>query len=131
MTWFALTLPLIALALGFTLWPYAGVRRRADASRLEPDLAYDPLLERKEVVLRNILDLEFEHRMGKLSDADYAAARGDLEEEAAAILDQLAAGAAPTPAGAKPPAVCGACSAANPAGNRFCGACGASLEKPR
>ncbi len=142
MTSLVVIFPILALALAFALLPYWYRRERADVSRLEPDVAADPLLERKTVILKNILDLEFEHRMGKLSDSDYASARTEMEEEAAAILDQLES-AAPQPAAVEKqlakavvaartaPAdgmLCPKCQAPNPRGNRFCGTCGAKLE---
>jgi len=51
-------------------------------------LAY--LRERKEVVYENLRDLNFEYKAGKFSDADYQALRASLEEEAAAVLAEIA-----------------------------------------
>jgi len=47
------------------------------------------LRERKEMVYENLRDLNFEHRAGKLPDADYAQMRAALEEDAAAILAEM------------------------------------------
>ena len=47
------------------------------------------LLERKEATYENLRDLSFEHKAGKLSEADYAVQRTLLEDEAAAILAEI------------------------------------------
>jgi hypothetical protein len=51
-------------------------------------LAY--LRERKEVVYENLRDLNFEYKAGKFSDADYQSLKTSLEEEAAAVLAEIA-----------------------------------------
>ena len=47
------------------------------------------LRERKEVVYENLRDLNFEHKAGKIPEADYASMKNSLEEEAAAILAEI------------------------------------------
>jgi hypothetical protein len=47
------------------------------------------LRERKDVVYENLRDLNFEHKAGKLSDADFESQRGLLESEAAALLAEI------------------------------------------
>ena len=51
-------------------------------------LAY--LRERKEVVYENLRDLNFEYKAGKFPDADYQSLKASLEEEAAAVLSEIA-----------------------------------------
>lgn len=51
-------------------------------------LAY--LHERKEAIYENLRDLNFEYKAGKLSEADHASLRTSLEEEAAAVLAEIA-----------------------------------------
>jgi len=51
-------------------------------------LAY--LRERKEVVYENMRDLSFEYKAGKFPDADYQSMKSSLEEEAAALLAEIA-----------------------------------------
>ena len=51
-------------------------------------LAY--LRERKEVVYENLRDLNFEYKAGKFPDADYQSLKASLEEEAAAVLAEIA-----------------------------------------
>jgi hypothetical protein len=48
------------------------------------------LRERKEVVYENLRDLNFEFKAGKLSDSDYQELKTSLEDEAAAILAEIA-----------------------------------------
>jgi len=48
------------------------------------------LRERKEVVYENLRDLNFEYKAGKLPDADYQSIKASLEEEAAAVLAEIA-----------------------------------------
>jgi hypothetical protein len=48
------------------------------------------LRERKEAVYENLRDLNFEYKAGKLPDTDYHSMRSSLEDEAAAILAEIA-----------------------------------------
>lgn len=48
------------------------------------------LRERKEAVYENLRDLNFEYRAGKIPDADYQNLKASLEDEAAALLAEIA-----------------------------------------
>jgi hypothetical protein len=48
------------------------------------------LRERKEAVYENLRDLNFEYKAGKVPDADYQSMRSSLEDEAAAIMAEIA-----------------------------------------
>jgi hypothetical protein len=48
------------------------------------------LRERKDVVYDNLRDLNFEYKAGKVPEADYQSMKASLEEEAAAILAEIA-----------------------------------------
>jgi hypothetical protein len=48
------------------------------------------LRERKEAVYENLRDLNFEYKAGKVPDADYQSMRASLEEEAAALMAEIA-----------------------------------------
>lgn len=48
------------------------------------------LRERKDAVYENLRDLNFEYRAGKFPENDYLAMKASLEEEAAAILAEMA-----------------------------------------
>lgn len=47
------------------------------------------LLDEKARLLQTIHDLEHEHSLGKLSEADYTGLRGHFEREAVTVLDRL------------------------------------------
>ena len=47
------------------------------------------LLRKKETVYENIKDLDFEYKMGKLSDEDYQGLRKDYEQEAYAVMREI------------------------------------------
>jgi hypothetical protein len=48
------------------------------------------LRERKEVVYENLRDLNFEYKAGKIPDADYQSLKSSLQDEAAALLAEIA-----------------------------------------
>jgi len=66
---------------------------REPKGNLEVDLLaeteMDRLLNRKAVVYTNLKDLEFEYRMGRLSDADFKRLEAGYKVEAANILQKL------------------------------------------
>ena len=95
----------------------------------------DELLREKALVLRSLKELEFDQRMGKVSDADFAAISGRLRARALTLmadLDRTAPDAPGNPeAPAAPPAAvagtCPACQTVNDTDARFCKRCGAGL----
>lgn len=48
------------------------------------------LRERREVVYENLRDLNFEFKAGKFPESDYQSMQASLEEEAAAVLAEIA-----------------------------------------
>jgi hypothetical protein len=48
------------------------------------------LRERKDVIYENLRDLNFENNAGKFSEADYQSLKLSLEDEAAAVLAEIA-----------------------------------------
>ena len=48
------------------------------------------LRERKDAVYENLRDLNFEFKAGKFPDSDYQTMKTSLEEEAAAVLSEIA-----------------------------------------
>lgn len=48
------------------------------------------LRERKDAVYENLRDLNFEYRAGKVPDADYQSLKTSLQDEAAALLAEIA-----------------------------------------
>ncbi len=47
------------------------------------------LLRKKETVYENIKDLDFEYKMGKLSDEDYQGLRSGYEQQAFALMREI------------------------------------------
>src|ERR1700728_1679301 len=56
------------------------------------------LEERKAQIYENLRDLQFEFRLGKLSDADYQKTKIDLQSELAKVLAEIDAVDPPVPA---------------------------------
>lgn len=48
------------------------------------------LRERKDAVYENLRDLNFEYKAGKVPDADYQSLKSTLQDEAAALLAEIA-----------------------------------------
>jgi hypothetical protein len=65
-----------------------GVRPR-DLPVPEPESPFRHLDERKAAIYENLRDLQFEYRVGKLSDQDYQATKIDLQKELAAVLAEV------------------------------------------
>jgi len=104
----------------------------------ETDL--DRLLDRKTIIYGNLRDLEFEYKMGRLSEADFAGLGAGYKTEAAAILQQLDRLGAEgnldettgrEVSGRKLPAAarCPSCGAEVIAGKKFCADCGQGLQR--
>ena len=105
----------------------------------ESETPMKPLEEAKVRIYEALRDLQFEYRVGKLSDADYQASKQALQQELARVLQQMdaiapagkgkpaAAAAAATPAPAKAN-VCPHCGASFKEKLKFCGECGKSME---
>jgi hypothetical protein len=72
---------IIALAVVASL---LGVRSK-DLPEPEPVSPFDHLDERKAAIYENLRDLQFEYRVGKLSDQDYQHTKKDLQKELAAV----------------------------------------------
>jgi hypothetical protein len=118
-----------------------------------PDIAHaaetdlDRLLDRKTIIYGNLRDLEFEYKMGRLSDSDFKQLEAGYKNEAAVILQKLdslgasgklnevikkdiAPGKAKQPAsGMKPKhgARCPSCGSEVFEGKKFCADCGHKL----
>jgi hypothetical protein len=102
-----------------------GVRAR-DLPEPAPVSPTRHLEERKTTIYENLRDLQFEYRVGKLSDQDYQQTKQDLQRELARVLAEIeGAGPGLQPAPAAPaPNTCPHCRATFPAPMKFCGECG-------
>ena len=115
-------------------------------SAIIEETEWDLLQRKKEIILGNIQDLDFEYKCGKLSDEDYQKVRSELNTEAALVLaqiDQIESSQdldalirrevatrknKTKQAAAAAQAACPSCGIQNPATNKFCAECGAKLK---
>ena len=123
-----------------------GVRPK-DLPEPEPVSPFAHLDERKAAIYENLRDLQFEYRVGKLSDNDYQLTKKDLQKELAVVMAevdrvklQLQAGRGPAPpppapkvkaAPARDPLTCPHCSARFEQELKFCGECGKPMKAVR
>lgn len=139
-------------ALTAICWPLFSRKDSLDATVLE-ETEWDLLERRKEVVLGNIQDLDFEYKCRKLSDDDYRRLRTELAAELAGVYEEIDAieqsqdldalirtevsRRRKTSATAAPPVsptasgsgelACSGCGHVNPKASKFCGECGHRL----
>jgi len=122
----------VAAAVLFTLFV-----RKQDLPAPEPLSPTRHLEERKAAIYENLRDLQFEYRVGKLSDADYQQTKLGLQKELAGVIAQIeqvekppvaaAAAAAPLPK-PHPGFVCPSCGAKFAKPMKFCGECGKAMS---
>ena len=113
-------------------------------SAIIEETEWDLLQRKKEVVLGNIQDLDFEYKCGKLSEEDYQKVRSEMGAEAAIVFQEIeniessadldalirreiSARKAKSKT-ALPGSACSSCGAPNPTTNKFCAECGAKLK---
>jgi Skp family chaperone for outer membrane proteins len=116
--------------------------RPSDLPEAESVSPFAHLDERKASIYENLRDLQFEYRVGKLSDEDYQATKKDLQRELAGVLAEIdalkeklgvdtatrpAAAKASAAAAAKAASVCPKCRARFAQPMKFCGECGAPM----
>src|SRR3977135_2658664 len=63
--------------------------RAKDLPVPEPVSPFEHLDERKAAIYENLRDLQFEYRVGKLSDQDYQQTKQDLQKELAGVLAEI------------------------------------------
>jgi hypothetical protein len=113
-------------------------------SAIIEETEWDLLQRKKEVILGNMQDLDFEYKCGKLSDQDYQRIRGEMTAEAALVLQEIEhiesakdldalirreISARKTKSKAAGQDInCSACGVTNPRSNKFCAECGAKLK---
>lgn len=78
----------VVAAVALVLRPFLGTHRTPVPPEL-PDDAALALVEERDRTLAELRELEFDHRTGKISDADYRAAIGPLRRRAAATVRSL------------------------------------------
>ena len=138
----AITCVLAIVVIVFVL----GVRPK-DLPEPEPVSPFTHLDERKAAIYDNLRDLQFEYRVGKLSDTDYQLTKKDLQRELALVMAEvdrvklkLAGGRAqsapapkvkPAPEPKPDPLTCPHCSAHFEVELKFCGECGKPMKAVR
>lgn len=118
---------LVTGALFFTLFV-----RSKDLPEPEPVSPFQHLDETKARIYENLRDLQFEYRLGKLSDEDYQKTKADLQKEltrAMAEIDKIKAALGQAPVAARAAAEAIPAQAPAPAASTACPHCGAKFEK--
>lgn len=136
----------VGLGIYRTVWPLAG-REFLDRTEMVAGRTRAALDREKTLVLRALKELEFDHAMGKVSQADFRQMGEKLRARAITLMKQLDVetpgvreqierelaerlktfGEEPV-AGDEERPVCGQCGASNETDVRFCKSCGASLQ---
>jgi hypothetical protein len=115
--------------------------RAKDIPRPDPVSPTQHLEERKAAIYENLRDLQFEYRVGKLSDADYQSTKVALQKELAVVLAEIdkinqtapvkakrvAAPVKPPVATPAPATECPSCGAKFSHAMKFCGECGKAM----
>jgi hypothetical protein len=134
---------LVAVTLVYTLFV-----RPNDIPAPEPVSPTRHLEERRAAIYENLRDLQFEYRVGKLSDTDYQQTKLSLQKELAGVIAEIErvakaggpasavnavpaaaqASAAVQPAPAKAAYACRHCGAEFPMAMKFCGECGKEMS---
>jgi hypothetical protein len=119
-----------------------GIRAK-DLPVPEPESPFAHLDDRKAAIYENLRDLQFEYRLGKLSDEDYQSTKKDLQKELAGVLAEVdrlklklngVPAAVPAPAAAAPKPkprsgfTCDSCGASFDKDLKFCGECGKPMK---
>ena len=127
------------LAIGIIVFILAV--RTKDLPEPEPVSPFHHLDERKVAIYENLRDLQFEFRVGKLSDADYQHTKLDLQRELAGVMAEIDRLKATLSKGAPPPAepmkaaptkfVCPSCQTEFAQPLKFCGECGKPMKAAR
>ena len=125
----AVVILVIAVTLFFTL-----TIRTKDLPPPDPVSPTQHLEDRKAQIYENLRDLQFEYRVGKLSDEDYQQTKLGLQKELAAVLaeiEKVGVGQTQKPVQAapakKPENTCPHCGAHFPNPMKFCGECGKAM----
>jgi hypothetical protein len=140
MTLIAVAALVVAVTLFFTL-----TIREKDLPPADPVSPTQHLDDRKAQIYENLRDLQFEYRVGKLSDEDYQQTKLGLQKELAGVLKEIEK-FAPAHVEAAPPAapklqaqngatrhaeapanLCPHCGASFPNAMKFCGECGKAM----
>ena len=123
---------LVLTAGVYTLWPLF-VKIVDENAPLRTETEGDYLTGRKAAIYRNIRELEFEYRMGRLTETDFRQLETEYKREAADILQKLDELSAPVSPVTMPEPndktyACPVCGAKIIPDKKFCADCGARLQ---
>ena len=132
---------LLASAVAIAAIFYTLAIRDRDIPEPIPVSPTQHLIDRKQAIYDNLRDLQFEYRLGKLSDEDYQQTKLSLQRELAVVLAEIEEitkrlGLRPTPVNAPQPkpkaqkpagTLCPHCGASFPQNLKFCGECGKAM----
>jgi hypothetical protein len=132
----------VACVIAITVIAFILVVRPKDLPQPEAESPFAHLDDRKAAIYENLRDLQFEYRVGKLSDEDYQNTKRDLQKELAKVLaevDRLKNGvrqASRLPKATQLPAepnplICPTCGAKFNLPLKFCGECGKPMKVAR
>ena len=121
---------LIVITVAFTL-----AVRTKDMPVAEGISPVRHLEDRRAAIYENLRDLQFEYRVGKLSDDDYQRTKLGLQKELAGVMAEMerVAGGKPRETAAveaaepAPANTCPHCGAEFPTAMKFCGECGKAM----
>ena len=126
-----------AILLTLAVLGYVLFVREKDIPEPVPVSPIQHLEDRKHAIYDNLRDLQFEYRLGKLSDEDYQQTKLALQKELAVVLAETDAtvkrlGLTPVKVQKKPAAppastACPHCGAKFPQALKFCGECGKAI----
>lgn len=114
-----------ALFVGYPLW-----QKSARAANFKSNHQAEDWQARKEEIYAAIRDIDFDYRMGKLSQEDYNTLREQYKSEAISLMkkiDALTLGVRPAKGKKAASKFCHNCGEPAGAGDKFCTACGESL----
>ncbi len=127
----------IAAVLAVGAVAYLLFVRPQDLPEAEPQSPVQHLEDKRARIYESLRDLQFEYRVGKLSEEDYQKSKAELQNDLAklnAAIEQLAGKAGPAPQRAAPsPAkqtarICPRCGAEFDRELKFCGECGQPMR---
>ncbi len=140
----ALLATLGAVVVAFVLFPIFASEAPDPIGLDETQSELRDLEEKKDQILSNIKDLDFEKASGKLSDADYESSRNDYVAQVSAVITRidelapqreqepkkkiLAKSKKAAPESKAETIACASCGEANPKSSKFCLDCGRPFE---
>src|ERR1700681_2458320 len=80
---------ILAYLLTITVLVFILLVSAKDLPEPTPVSPFEHLDERKAAIYENLRDLQFEYRVGKLSDQDYQQTKQDLQKELAGVLAEV------------------------------------------